>query len=382
MQTKKDHTNKQLKLESRNENLIRITIICLLILSNFLFVACVKNQHSKNPPPSQKEKKFEDLNDILDQAEDMSFLKSLIVIQNGNLVIEKYINGGHADLQNDIKSVSKSILSALLGIAIQDGYIESIDQKVIQFFPENDLGDLDPRLFELTIRHLIMMRSGFAIAETGQAYEDLNNSSDWIKHILNLPFASNPGEKFNYLSFNTHILSAIITKATGKNTLEYAEEVLFSPLGIKNVKWDQDPNGYYIGGWGISLKACDMAKFGMLYLSDGVHEGKRILPAEWIRESTIERTGMIGTYYSRFWDDSYGYGYLWWVKRIDGNIDIPFAQGHAGQRIAVFKKVKAIMVTQTNARVNFSASHKQHRAVDQLLFENISEYLLKYYRER
>lgn len=361
------------------KNLIRITIISLLILSNFLFVACVKDQRSKNPPPSQKERKVEDLKDILDQAKDMSFLKSLIVIQNGTLVIERYMNGGHADLQNDIKSGSKSILSALLGIAIQDGYIESIDQKVIRFFPEYELGDTDPRLLDLTIRNLIMMRSGFAVRETAQAYEDLNNSSDWIKHILNLPFANNPGEKFNYLSFNTHILSAIITKATGKNTLEYATAVLFSPLGIKNVKWDQDPNGYYIGGWGISLKAWDMAKFGLLYLNDGVYEGKNIIPAEWIRESTIERTGMIGTYYSRFWDDSYGYGYLWWVKRIDSNIDIPFAQGHAGQRIAVFKKVNAIMVTQTNARVNFSVSHKQHRAVDQLLFRDISEFLLKYY---
>ena len=360
-------------------NLIRITIISVLILSNFLFVACIKDHRSKSPLPSQEESKLKDLKYILDQAEDMSFIKSLIVIQNGNLVFERYMNGGHADLQNDIKSASKSILSALLGIAIRDGYVESIDQKVIRFFPEYDLGDLDPRLFDLTIRHLIMMRSGFAIRETGQAYEDLNNSSDWIKHILNLRFASNPGEKFNYLSFNTHILSAIITKATGKSTLEYAEAVLFLPLGIKNVKWDQDPNGYYIGGWGISLKAWDLAKFGLLYLNDGVYEGKRILPTEWIRESTIERTGMVGTYYSRFWDNSYGYGYLWWVKRIGGNIDIPFAQGHAGQRIAVFKKVKAIMVAQTNAMVNVSTSHKQHRAVDQLLFEDISEYLLKYY---
>jgi CubicO group peptidase (beta-lactamase class C family) len=352
-----------------------------LTLNCFYFSAISSEQDADNGAQRPALRKSKDLNEVLHKADEMPFLKSLIVIQDGNVVIEKYMNGGHADLQNDIKSASKSILSALLGIAIHDGYVKDIDQKVMQFFPEYQTSDHDSRLLDLTIRHLIMMRTGFAIRETGKAYEDLYNSSDWIKHILNLPFHKDAGKEFNYLSFNTHLLSAIITKTTGKNTFEYADEVLFSPLGIKNVKWQQDPNGYAIGGWGISLKAQDMAKFGMLYVNDGIYKGKRLLPAEWIRESTIERTGMIGTYYSRFWDNSYGYGYLWWVKRLDNAIDVPFAQGHAGQRIAVFKKANAVMVTQTNAEVDFRTSHRQHRAVDELLFKDVANFLLKYNRK-
>jgi CubicO group peptidase (beta-lactamase class C family) len=317
------------------------------------------------------------LSKILHKAKEMSFLKSLIILKNDRVVVEEYLNGASPDQLNDIRSASKSILSAVLGCAINDGYIDSIDQKIIDFFPGYKSDKLDPRVYDLKIRHLITMRSGFDIKESGKVYRRLYESDHWIEHILNLPFKSDPGKKFNYHSFNTHLLSATITKATGMSTLEYATQSLFAPLGITKVHWEKDPDGYYIGGWGLSMTAKDMAKFGALYLNGGLYMGIQIIPTEWIKSSTTEKTGMIGTYYSG-WNKAYGYGYLWWVRRLDNKIDIPFAMGHGGQRIAIIPNANAVMVTQAEPNPKPpKSSYKRHRAIDSLLFEDFSFILLK-----
>ena len=355
-----------------------------IILVLFLFVdsinvsSCGSAQKSSAKPLNQDGLRSKELSSILRKTEKMPYLKSLIIVKNDEWLIEKYMNGGSPNQFYDLRSASKSILSAILGIAIKDGYLDSIDQKVMDFFPEYITDDLDPRVYDLKIRHLITMKSGFKFKENAKAYQQLYKSSDWINHILHLPFKSVPGKNFNYHSFNTHLLSATITKATGMSTLEYASQALFIPLGITKVLWEKDPNGYYIGGWGLSLKAKDMAKFGMLYLNDGFFQGTQVVPSEWVKLSTTERTGMIGTYYSG-WNKTYGYGFLWWVKKIDGKIDIPFVLGHGGQRIAFIPKVNAVMVTQAEPNPKPSTSYKRHMAVDSLLFNDFASYLLKSY---
>jgi len=357
------------------KKIISITVVFFSVAYCFIFFSCIGGQTNTGKSLNQVEAKSDNLSNILHKTDKMPYLKSLIILKNGELIVEKYINGGGPDQIHDLRSASKSILSAVLGIAIKNGYIDSIDQRVIDFFPEYIADDLDPKIYDLRIRHLITMKSGFKIKENAKAYQQLYKSSDWIEHILHLPFKSIPGKNFNYLSFNTHLLSATITKATGMSTLEYATQVLFSPLNITKVNWEKDPNGFCIGGWGLSLKAKDMAKFGMLYLNDGNFQGIQVVPSEWIKLSTIERTGMIGTYYSG-WNKTYGYGFLWWVKRIDGELDIPFAMGHGGQRIAVIRNVNAVMVTQAEPNPKPSASFKKHRAVDSLLFDDFANYLL------
>lgn len=358
------------------KKVILILVVLLMNASIFTLFSCIGGQTGTDKSLNQTEIKSDNLSNILRKTEKMPYLKSLVIFKNGELVVEEYVNGGGPDQIHDIRSASKSVLSAVLGITIKDGYIESIDQKVIDFFPEYNTKELDPRVYDLRIRHLITMKSGFEIRETGKVYQQLYKSKDWIEHILHLPFKSVPGKKFNYHSFNTHLLSATITKATGMSTLEYATQALFSPLGITKVLWEKDPNGYCIGGWGLSLKAQDMAKFGMLYLNDGFFQGTQVVPSEWVKLSTIERTGMIGTYYSG-WNKTYGYGYLWWVKRLDNKIDIPFAMGHGGQRIAIMPNVNAVMVTQAEPNPKPpSSSFKRHRAIDSLLFEDFAYFLL------
>ena len=354
-----------------------IIVILFLVVSYFSVVACVGGQKNRETSLDRTENISSDLSNILRKTEKMPYLKSLIIIRNGNTIVKEYMNGGSSEQYIDLRSASKSILSAVLGIALQNKYLDSIDQKVMHFFPEYITEDLDPRIFDLTIRDLITMKAGFKVKETAKAYQQLYQSSDWIGHILHLPFKTDPGERFNYHSFNTHLLSAIITKATGMSTLEYSKRFLFSPLYINRVLWEADPKGYYIGGWGMSLRARDMVNFGLLYLNDGKFKAKQIVPSEWIRQSTTRRTGMIGTYYSG-WNKTYGYGYLWWIKRLDAN-NVPFALGHGGQRIAFMPKVKAVMVTQADPKVKPSTSHKQHRAVDSLLFDDFAAYLLKYH---
>jgi CubicO group peptidase (beta-lactamase class C family) len=353
-------------------------LIALLLSAQCLTsFSCVEKQNGSEGAINKVEDRPDDLSKIVRKAKELSFLKSLIVLKDDNVIVEAYLNGGRSDQLRDIRSASKSVLSAVLGCAIKDGYIDSIDQNVIDFFPEYQSDKLDPNMRKLRIEHLITMTSGFRIKETAEAYQQLYNSPDWVEHILQLPFNKEPGRGFNYHSFNTHILSAIITKATGMSTLAYATTVLFSPLGITKIKWELDPKGYCIGGWGLSMTAKDMLKFGTLYLNNGRYGGNQIIPAEWIKSSTTEKTGMIGTYYSG-WNKAYGYGYLWWVKRLDNKIDIPFAMGHGGQRIVILPTVKAVMVTQAEPNPKPpTSSYKRHRAIDSLLFEDFASLLLK-----
>jgi CubicO group peptidase (beta-lactamase class C family) len=354
--------------------LLLLPVVFFISFAIFTIASCNPTDTENNKPLFQPKTRTARLSQILNKTENLRYLKSLAIWQNGELIVERYINGGTSDQLHDIRSASKSILSAILGIALKDGYIKSLDQKPIDFFPEYITDDLDPKIYDLTIRHLITMKSGFKIVESAKIYAQLYASSDWVDHIIHLPFGEQPGKKFNYHSFNTHLLSATLTKAIGMSTLEYARSALFEPLGITNVKWNQDPKGYHIGGWGLYLNARDMLKFGMLYLNRGVFDGISIIPEKWIEWSTSPSTGVMGTYYSGR-NQSYCYGFLWWIKRVGETIDIPFAMGHGGQRIAFIPEVNAVLVTQAEPNPKPSLSFKRHRAVDSLLFDDVVDYL-------
>jgi CubicO group peptidase (beta-lactamase class C family) len=358
------------------KSFINIFLVLFLFSPCLTGLSCSAGQNRNEESSKKFDDQSDELSKIVYKAKKISFLKSLIVMRNDKVIVEEYLNGGRPDQLNDIRSASKSILSGILGCAIRDGHIDSIDQKIIDFFPEYKSDKLDPRIYDLRIRHLITMRSGFDVRESGKVYEQLYESNNWIEHILNLPFKSDPGKKFNYHSFNTHLLSGTITKASGMSTLQYATQALFAPLGITKVLWEKDPNGYCIGGWGLSMTARDMVKFGSLYLKNGIYRGTQIIPSEWIKSSTTENTGMIGTYYSG-WNNAYGYGYLWWVRRLDDKIDIPYAMGHGGQRIVFIPNANAVLVTQAEPNPKPpTSSYKRHRAIDSLLFDNFSYFLL------
>ncbi|MFY0138455.1 serine hydrolase domain-containing protein [Bacillus cereus] len=250
--------------------------------------------------------------------EEYKNMNGMLVVQKGNVIFEKYYNGHGPDDAFHIASVTKMIISALIGICIDKGYIKSVDQRVIEFFPEYNVNSS-----EITVRHLLTMTAPHPFVDWQEPLEELCMQRDWVKYTLNR--IGNGGEigSFKYSSAGTHVLSAIITNATGKSAREFANEQLFQPLGMreipnynmkafgfddlfgKDVKgWVHDPNGISTGGWGLTLTVKDMAKFGQLYLNEGTHNGKQILSKSWIKESTEMNQNQ--------------YGYLWWLREEEG----------------------------------------------------------------
>lgn len=308
-------------------------------------------------------------------------MHSLLVVRGGVLVWERYYGGQDRDLRmtvvdgqvifdrgdpyptgydhtqvNCVKSVTKSFTSALTGIALRQGLIRSIDQRVEEFFPEYFTDDLDPRVRQLTLRHLLMMRSGFAWAENDQVTWDWGQAIDKVKFALNLPLVAAPGERWNYSTADTHILGAVLTKAAGMSLLEYGDQVLFGPLGFAPHRWTQELGGYCYGGSELFLTPRDMAKFGYLYLNDGRWGDQQIVPAEWVAESIAPQPDVDGDVITaampnltsipyppdmRYYRE--GYGYLWWRTSYH-DYPVYFAAGYGGQLICVIDDLDLVVV--------------------------------------
>ena len=188
----------------------------------------------------------------------------------------------HSALFN-LRSVNKSIMSILAGIAIDKGYIKSVEDRVFDYLPENYRQYIDERKRNISINHLLTMKSGLPSIERGiNALRIMLGNGDWVRFILKLPSECEPGEKFVYNSANTHLLSAIITNAAGMSTLDFAKKFLFEPLEIKEVYWEKDSKGFNFGGGNLFMSQYDLAKIGYLYLNNGVWDNKRIVSKQWI----------------------------------------------------------------------------------------------------
>jgi len=263
---------------------------------------------------------------------------SLLVVKNGFLVFEKYYSWGSPHKYAVVHSVTKSVVSALIGIALDKGYLSSTDQKVIDFFPEYVTDDLDPRKKEISLKHLLTMSAGFKWNDWGPSMRFWYSSSDWLKFTIQLPLENNPGDVFNYNSSTSHLLSIILSKSTKASTLDFAKRNLFEPLGIQSAFWHQDPQGFYIGGFGLGLSARDLAKIGFLYLNSGYWNGQAVVPEHWVKESTDQHIQAISSpIYGAF-----GYGYQWWVKKVDGCSSFR-AWGRRGQFIVVVPELDLVI---------------------------------------
>jgi CubicO group peptidase (beta-lactamase class C family) len=262
---------------------------------------------------------------------------SLLVVKNGYLVFEKYYRSGNPERVATVHSVTKSVTSALIGIALDQGYLSRVDQKMIEFFPEYVTSELDPRKKEISLKHLLMMSAGFKWNDWGPILFDWYLSSDWGEFTIQLPLENNPGDKFNYNSSVSHLLSIILSQSTEDSSLDFAKKNLFEPLGIQSAFWHQDPQGYTIGGFGLGLSARDLAKIGFLYLNNGYWNGQSIVPEHWVKESTRQWMFVNSVY------GPTGYGYQWWIKAVDGCGSYR-AWGRRGQFITVVPKLDLVIV--------------------------------------
>ena len=266
---------------------------------------------------------------------------SLLIVRHGELVYEKYFFPVFKpERRVPIFSITKSFLSALVGIAMDKGQLDSLDHKVIEYFPEYFYPTTDPRMSQATLRHLLTMSTGFLWLEDGSIEERWMESGNLVEASINLKFLEKPGTGFTYSSANTQLMSAILTRIVNEPLQDYAQQNLFSPLGIsaKDWSWGVDDQGYYLGGWGMNLRPRDLARFGYLYLNDGYWDGRQVVSKEWVRQSTSLQI-----------DTSLDvdYGYLWWVHSLR-ELTIFEARGYGGQSIYIVPDLDMVVVTTAN----------------------------------
>lgn len=241
-------------------------------------------------------------------------IHNVLIIKNGYIVAEQYYSAYTADSLHPIYSCTKSITSALMGIAMDEGYIESVDEKVIDYFPEHEFENPSEQKDNINIENLLTMSAGFEWFEMEYPYDNDQNtfyqwirSDDRIQFVLDLPLVTLPGEAFNYNTGISHVLSAIIQRSTGIRTDLFAKEHLFEPIGISDYQWHIDSKNIATGGHGLRLSPRDMAKIGYLYLKHGIWEGEQIVPENWIEASSM-------AHIQRKYIPEFYYGYHWWVK--------------------------------------------------------------------
>jgi CubicO group peptidase (beta-lactamase class C family) len=242
-----------------------------------------------------------------------------------------------------MQSISKSVTSALIGIAIDRGEITDVDTNVLAYFDGYQNLD-DPRRRNWTLRHLLTMTAGIRWEEDALPYTDPANSaaameasSDWVQFVLDQPMADDPGTTFVYNSGATQLLSQVLWKATGAHADEYAAEHFFKPLGISQFYWKRTTSGYPDTEGGLYLEARDLAKIGYLYLQRGMWEGNRILPEAWVAVSTTVQMSTGSE------PRGLDYGYQWWVERAPGQPAYA-ALGYGGQRLIVIPELDLIAV--------------------------------------
>lgn len=261
----------------------------------------------------------------------MNGVYSLILVRNGYLIVEQYFREGYRTKPHNMKSASKSVLSALIGIARDEGLLR-LDLPISDILPGvKDMND--PRKADITVEHLLTMTTGLK-PTSYQAYNSWVLNGDWVKAALDQPLVADPGTHFQYSTGNTHLLSAILTTVTGMSTKEFAIQKLFGPMNITIHGWDTDPKGVYQGGNNLLLVPRDMARIGQLYLDGGKYRGRQLVPKRWVDAST--RAGAFGK------NEVYGsYGYLWFSR--PGGNDAFVAVGFGGQYIYVSRQHKCVI---------------------------------------
>ena len=286
-------------------------------------------------------------------------IHSVLVVRRGSLVFEHYRRGvdqrlGRAlgevaygpDVKHDVRSVSKSVVSLLIGIALDRKLIANIDESVFTFFPQY-ASLRTPAKERISLRHLLTMSSGIAWNQN-IPYTDAQNSErrmtrapDPYRYVLEQPLMEEPGKVWNYSSGSTVLLAGVLQRTSGKWLVKFARDELFIPLGITDLEWVQMPgSGEFAAAYGLRLRPRDMAKLGQLVISHGIWKGKPIVSAEWLKEATM----------GRFPVDTAYYGYQWWISSSHVNakkIDWFEAFGLGGQRIIIVPSLDLVVVFTT-----------------------------------
>jgi CubicO group peptidase (beta-lactamase class C family) len=290
-----------------------------------------------------------------DRAAALPRLRTLIVARHGEILSERRFRGPALDAPANVKSVSKSVLSALVGIAIAEQHLDGVDQPVAPFFHRYLSATDDPRKHDITVGHLLSMQSGLE-QTSGARYGAWVSSPNWVRYAISRRMIADPGSTRLYSTGNSHLLSAILASATGQNTWLYARQRLAEPLGVPLPRWPADPQGVYFGGNEMRLSPRALVRFGELYRNGGRHDGRQIVPEAWVRASLTAQTA------ARRSGEGYGFG--WFISHVRG-YEMFYAWGYGGQFIFVVPDLELTVVTTSDPDVDRERDHI--RMIRQLL---------------
>jgi CubicO group peptidase (beta-lactamase class C family) len=292
-------------------------------------------------------------------ASQLPRLRTLLVARHGNVLVERHFRGPALNQPANIKSVSKSVLSAVVGIALVERHLEHVDQPIAPFFERHLGADADPRKRDITVAHLLSMQSGLE-QTSGAFYGRWVTSPNWVRYAITRPLVADPGTQRIYSTGNSHLLSAVLTQATGQSTWAYARDRLAEPLGISLPRWPADPQGIFFGGNEMRMTPRAMLRFGELYRNGGRYEGRQIIPESWVLASLTPRAGVRRS--------GEGYGYGWFLSQVRG-LPMFYAWGYGGQFIFVVPDLELTVVTTSDHEVERERDHLQ--AVRRLLADMI-----------
>ena len=301
----------------------------------------------------------------LERARENDRLLSLLVVRSGRLVVEEYFGNAAEEDLHDVRSVTKSVVSALTGLTIERGDISSVDNPIGGYL-DTLVTDLEPEKAAITIEHLLTMSSGLEWDESGGFgdYTEWIRSDDILGYVLDKPLVAEPGAQYNYNSGAVHLLGVALAEATGMALPDLADELLFSRIGISRSRWERFPDGSHNGGAGLDLRPRDLARLGQLFLQRGTSGGSTIIPEEWVARSSVERYD---------WRSNSGklrgisYGYLWWVVP-EAAEPLYFAWGFGGQYVVVVPDLHLVIVTTNNWRgVGAHAGRYERQTMDVLV---------------
>jgi CubicO group peptidase (beta-lactamase class C family) len=279
-----------------------------------------------------------------ERAAEIPRIYSMLVVRHRKLVAEQYFDVPSRHSAMPVASVCKSIVGALVGIALREGYLVNLDQRMIDFFPEYDLPSLDPRKRDITIRHLVQMRAGYPFDSNNAFFTPLNQSGNWIRFVIvDWQLERDPGTAMAYSNGSAHVLAGVLTRATRMSLIDFANLHVFEPMRHRIDHWPLDPQGYCNGMGDVRCTPLELATFGQMALDHGWWRGEQVLPQWWIDESLVRHSS--SSYGSSIWPyQNIGYGQLWWHAVVDDH-EIFFAWGHGGQFITLVPDLDLVVVT-------------------------------------